>query len=41
MVTQKTSMVRQDNCASGGVNIFRMKEENRERKKKKKPDFIV
>ena len=34
-VAQKTSMIRQDNCASGGVNKFRMKEAKRERERKK------
>ena len=32
-VAQKTSVVRQDNCASGGVNKFRMKEGKRERER--------
>ena len=34
-VAQKTSMIRQDNCDSGGVNKFRMKEAKRERERKK------
>ena len=33
VVARKTSVVRQDNCASGGVNKFRMKEGKRERER--------